>query len=75
VIKSDLLISLIPLVLIGRDTMTGFIERIHLKEKAEEDLYFAKQDKKLIQALHDKKAGKESPEKVQIRDVRSDDKH
>ena len=60
--------------------MADFIQKIHLKEKAEEDLYFAKLDKKLIQALHEKQAGKATSEKEeeqeeQIRDIRLRDKH
>lgn len=34
--------------------MVDFIEKMRLKGKAEEDLYFAALDKKLIEALHDK---------------------
>jgi hypothetical protein len=35
--------------------MGDFVDRLRLKEAAEEDLYFAKQDKKLIEALREKK--------------------
>jgi len=42
--------------------MVGFTEKMHLKGKAEEDLYFAKLDKKLIRALHEKQGPKASAE-------------
>lgn len=45
--------------------MVGFTEKMHLKGKAEEDLYFAKLDKKLIRALHEKQGPKASPEAEQ----------
>lgn len=32
--------------------MSGFIEKLKLKERAEEDMYFAKRDRELIEALH-----------------------
>jgi hypothetical protein len=35
--------------------MSDFADKLRLKEAAEEDLYFAKQDRKLIQALREKK--------------------
>jgi phytoene/squalene synthetase len=35
--------------------MSRFIETLRLKELAEEDIYFAKRDQELIQALHDKR--------------------
>jgi hypothetical protein len=35
--------------------MSKFVETLRLKELAEEDIYFAKRDQELIQALHDKK--------------------
>ncbi len=34
--------------------MAVFDELLHRKGKAEEDLYFAKEDRKLIDALHEK---------------------
>lgn len=34
--------------------MTDFTEKMHRKGQAEEDIYFAKLDRQLIQALHDK---------------------
>jgi hypothetical protein len=36
--------------------MVDFTERMRLKGKAEEDIYFAEINKKLIEALHDKQA-------------------
>lgn len=38
--------------------MSDFVEKLRLKELAEEDLYFAKHDVELIRALHRKKLGK-----------------
>lgn len=35
--------------------MSKFIETLRLKELAEEDIYFAKRDQELIQALHKKR--------------------
>lgn len=40
--------------------MSNFVDKLRLKEAAEEDLYFAKQDLKLIRALHGKKLAKVS---------------
>lgn len=42
--------------------MADFTEKIRLKGKAEEDLYFAELDRKLIQALREKQADKISQE-------------
>lgn len=38
--------------------MSDFTEKLRLKEAADEDLYFAKQDLDLIKALHKKKLAK-----------------
>jgi hypothetical protein len=38
--------------------MSDFVDKLRLKEIAEEDLYFAKQDRELIRALHEKKLSK-----------------
>jgi hypothetical protein len=35
--------------------MSKFVETLRLKELAEEDIYFAKRDQELIQALHKKR--------------------
>ena len=35
--------------------MSKFVETLRLKELAEEDIYFAKRDQELIQALHEKR--------------------
>ncbi|UGA55888.1 hypothetical protein [Vibrio sp. VB16] len=32
--------------------MVDFVEKLRLKGKAEEDLYFAKHDRELIEAMH-----------------------
>jgi hypothetical protein len=32
--------------------MSNFIDKLRLKERAEEDIYFAKRDRELIAALH-----------------------
>ncbi|OLQ74888.1 hypothetical protein BIT28_13080 [Photobacterium proteolyticum] len=42
--------------------MVDFIENMRLKGKAEEDLYFAELDRKLIEALHEKQARQLKPE-------------
>ncbi|MCW8995198.1 MAG: hypothetical protein OQK77_05230 [Psychromonas sp.] len=55
--------------------MASFIEKVNLKEKAEEDLYFARLDSKLIQALHKKEEQKIISEKELIGDIRLQDKH
>ena len=38
--------------------MSNFVEKLRLKEMAEENLYFAKQDLDLIKVLHKKKLAK-----------------
>jgi hypothetical protein len=38
--------------------MTKFLETLKLKELAEEDIYFAKRDQELIEALHKKRLAK-----------------
>ncbi|NEV62651.1 hypothetical protein [Thiorhodococcus minor] len=38
--------------------MTQFPEKLRLREMAEEDIYFAKRDVELIEALHKKRLGK-----------------
>jgi len=38
--------------------MSTFIKNLKLKEQAEEDIYFAKRDRELIEALHLKKLAK-----------------
>lgn len=38
--------------------MSNFVEKMGLKELAEENLYFAKKDRELIRALQKKKLGK-----------------
>ncbi|MFT7053815.1 MAG: hypothetical protein ACJAU1_001372 [Psychromonas sp.] len=42
--------------------MSDFIEKINLRGKAEEDIYFAKLNQKLIDALHKKMAKKSDKE-------------
>jgi hypothetical protein len=38
--------------------MNDFVDKLRLKESAEEDVYFAKKDLELIAALHQKKLAK-----------------
>lgn len=49
--------------------MTDFTQRMQLKEKAAEDIYFAQQDRKLIKALHDKQAKLTADDKTQLNEV------
>ena len=35
--------------------MTGFPDKLRLKEMAEEDIYFAKRDRELIAAMHERR--------------------
>jgi hypothetical protein len=37
--------------------MTDFVERLQLKGQADEDIYFAKQDRELLDALHRRQLG------------------
>ena len=39
--------------------MSGFIEKLRLAEKAAEDIYFAKVNRELIEALHQRKQAEE----------------
>ncbi len=45
--------------------MADFTEKMRLKGKAAEDIYFAEQEKKLIQALHEKQKKQALQEKKQ----------
>ncbi len=36
--------------------MSGFVDTMRLKEMAEEDIYFARRDRELVEALRRKKA-------------------
>lgn len=45
--------------------MADFTEKMRLKGKAAENIYFAEQEKKLIQALHEKQKKKALQEKKQ----------
>ena len=38
--------------------MSDFVDKLRLKEAAEEDIYFAKRDLELIEALHKRKLAK-----------------
>lgn len=38
--------------------MTNFPDKLRLKAMAEEDIYFAKRDRKLIKAMHERKLAK-----------------
>jgi len=51
--------------------MAGFTEKIHLKEKAEEDIYFAELDRKLIKALHKKHNRASAADEQQLNDIKS----
>jgi len=53
--------------------MAGFIEKIHLKEKAEEDIYFAELDRKLINALHEKHNKASAEDRQHLGDSKSPD--
>jgi hypothetical protein len=44
--------------------MSDFVDKLRLKEAAEEDLYFAEQDLKLIRALHEKKLSRVAKRRV-----------
>ncbi len=46
--------------------MSGFADRLRLKEKAEEDLYFARHDRELLQARHERRPG-DTAEVVRVR--------
>lgn len=48
--------------------MVDFVEKLRLKGKAEEDLYFAELDRKLIQAMHERQA-KERKQQADEEDV------
>jgi hypothetical protein len=45
--------------------MSDFDEKLRLKEKAEEDRYFAHRDRELIRALHEERA-RETPDDDQL---------
>lgn len=42
--------------------MTDFVETLRLAEKAQEDIYFAKRNRELIEALHRRLAAEEPAE-------------
>jgi hypothetical protein len=44
--------------------MTGFVDKLRLKEQAEEDTWFARRDRELIEALHARRAGGRFPARV-----------
>jgi len=48
--------------------MADFTEKMRLKGKAEEDIYFAELDKKLIAALREKQSSKQNPETGHMHD-------
>lgn len=49
--------------------MVGFTEKIHLKEKAEEDIYFAELDRKLIKALHERNKKASGTDKKPVNNI------
>lgn len=54
--------------------MTDFSEKIHRKGQAEEDIYFAKLDRQLIQALHDKQRVDNDQQSSGTSDIKALDK-
>ncbi len=49
--------------------MSGFAEKMRLKEMAEEDIYFARRDRELIEALRRKKAQRDVAEGEREKDT------
>ena len=49
--------------------MSGFVEKMRLKEMAEEDIYFAQRDRELIEALRRKKAQRDGVEGEREKDA------
>ncbi|MFT6928518.1 MAG: hypothetical protein ACJAZP_004171 [Psychromonas sp.] len=49
--------------------MSDFIEKINLRGKAEENIYFAKLNQKLVEALREKRAQKANKENVQCNET------
>jgi hypothetical protein len=57
--------------------MSDFIEKINLRGKAEENIYFAKLNQKLVEALREKRAQKanEESDKYLTEQRRTDPEH
>ena len=57
--------------------MSKFVETLRLKELAEEDIYFAKRDQELIDALHRKRLAEAvaATNRTEVRLARSFEKH
>ncbi len=49
--------------------MSNFVQTVKLKGKAEEDIYFAKRNRELIEALHKKKCQHFDEDESQIDDA------
>ncbi len=49
--------------------MSGFAEKMRFKEMAEEDIYFARRDRDLIEALRRKKAQRDGAEGEREKDA------
>jgi len=47
--------------------MSNFAEKLRLKERAEEDMYFAKRDRELIAALRGRRSGKSAGQLAALR--------
>ena len=54
--------------------MADFTENMRLKGKAEEDMYFAEIDRKLIDALHEKQAEEQKRNAEHLGDMEHPDK-
>lgn len=55
----------------GESTMAVFNELLNRRGKAEEDLYFAKEDRKLLDALHEKQ-DQELNQQEELNDIDDD---
>jgi hypothetical protein len=42
----------------------GFSDKLRLRERAEEDIYFARRDRERIEALHEGESAEQRPDKV-----------
>lgn len=51
--------------------MSNFGKKMRLKEKAEEDMYFAKRDRELIRASHEKKSVASPKDNADEKDIKS----
>ena len=51
--------------------MSNFGKKMRLKEKAEEDMYFAKRDRELIRASHEEKSVAPTKDNADEKDIKS----